>query len=274
MSFSKFCVWPGHGSCKAKCPVLNSPAMPWQTPSLSKGETGKVDEFRFFTPPFRCSFSCCHMFSNDSPAEKKFLQRNKKETCYLYTKLLKSLGINVQGEMGSTLKIVFVHHNTEWKKKKRKEKKMDCSCQCAVLDFVLWTSTRCSQRSISFFFESVSPRLLKELLPGCLKAASRIWEMRVHKNMMGTSLRKRAVQNKGTKFEERRSGRVKKEEPWRPPRGACECRAYHTAAVCLMLWKLIRVGDVGIDMARATRTRREWWSCQRCHLFLAAERTW
>lgn len=31
----------------------------------------------------------------------------------------------------------------------------------------------------------------------------------------------------------------------------------HTAAVCLMLWKLIRVGDVGMDMARATGTRRE-----------------
>ena len=31
----------------------------------------------------------------------------------------------------------------------------------------------------------------------------------------------------------------------------------HTAAVCLMLWKLILVGDVGMDMARATGTRRE-----------------
>lgn len=31
----------------------------------------------------------------------------------------------------------------------------------------------------------------------------------------------------------------------------------HTAAVCLTLWKLIRVGDVGMDMARATGTRRE-----------------
>lgn len=31
----------------------------------------------------------------------------------------------------------------------------------------------------------------------------------------------------------------------------------HTAAVCLMLWKLMRVGDVGMDMARATGTRRE-----------------
>lgn len=114
----------------------------------------------------------------------------------------------------------------------------------------------------------------KRLLPGCLKAASRIWEMRVYENMMGTSLRKKAVQNKGRKFEERGLGRVKKEEPWRPPGAVCMCRAYHTAAVCLMLWKLIRVGEVGIDMARATRTRREWWSCQRCHLFLAAERTW
>lgn len=54
---------------------------------------------------------------------------------------------------------------------------------------------------------------------------------------------------------------------------AVSVRGGHTAAVCLMLWKLIRVGDVGMDMARATRTRSEWWSCQRCHLFLAAERT-
>lgn len=27
----------------------------------------------------------------------------------------------------------------------------------------------------------------------------------------------------------------------------------HTAAVCLMLWKLIRVGEVGMDMAPGTR---------------------
>lgn len=47
----------------------------------------------------------------------------------------------------------------------------------------------------------------------------------------------------------------------------------HTAAVCLMLWKLILVGDVGMDMARATGTWRAWWSCQRCHRFLRAERT-
>jgi hypothetical protein len=47
----------------------------------------------------------------------------------------------------------------------------------------------------------------------------------------------------------------------------------HTAAVCLMLWKLILVGDVGMDMARATGTRRAWWSCQRCHRFLRAART-
>lgn len=39
---------------------------------------------------------------------------------YLYTKLLKSLGINVQGEMGSMVKTVFVHHNTEGKNKKKK----------------------------------------------------------------------------------------------------------------------------------------------------------
>lgn len=132
--------------------------MPWPAPSLSKGEMGKVDKFRFLTPPLRCSFSCCHMFSNDSSAEKNFLQRTKKETGYLHTKPLKSLGINVQGETGSILKIVFVHHNTEGKNnKKKKEKKMDCSCQCAVLDFVLWTSTKCSQCRIYLLFESASP---------------------------------------------------------------------------------------------------------------------
>lgn len=53
---------------------------------------------------------------------------------------------------------------------------------------------------------------------------------------------------------------------------ACFCG--HTAVVCLMLWKLILVGEVGIDMARATRTRRAWLSCQRCHRFLTAERTY
>ena len=47
-----------------------------------------------------------------------------------------------------------------------------------------------------------------------------------------------------------------------------------TAVVCFILWKLILVGEVGRDMARATRTLRAWLSCQRCHLFLAAERTW
>ena len=31
----------------------------------------------------------------------------------------------------------------------------------------------------------------------------------------------------------------------------------HTVAVCLMLGKLILVGEVGMDMARALGTRRE-----------------
>jgi len=76
--------------------MLNSPAMLWPAPSLSKGEMGKVDDFVFLTPPLRC-----HRFSNDSTAEKNFLQRTKKEMGYLHIKMLKSLGINVQGEMGS-----------------------------------------------------------------------------------------------------------------------------------------------------------------------------
>lgn len=40
-----------------------------------------------------------------------------------------------------------------------------------------------------------------------------------------------------------------------------------------MLWKLTRVGEVGMDMARATRARMECLSCHRCHLFRMAERT-
>ncbi len=47
-----------------------------------------------------------------------------------------------------------------------------------------------------------------------------------------------------------------------------------TAVVCLMLWKLMRVGEVGMDMALATLTRSAWLSCQRCQRFLAAERTY
>lgn len=46
------------------------------------------------------------------------------------------------------------------------------------------------------------------------------------------------------------------------------------AVDCLMLWKLTRVGDVGMDMALATRARIECLSCHRCHLFRTAERTW
>lgn len=47
-----------------------------------------------------------------------------------------------------------------------------------------------------------------------------------------------------------------------------------TAEDCLMLWKLTRVGEVGMDMARATRARMECLSCHRCHRFRTAERTW
>lgn len=41
-----------------------------------------------------------------------------------------------------------------------------------------------------------------------------------------------------------------------------------------MLWKLTRVGEVGMDMARATRARMECLSCHRCHRFRTADRTW
>lgn len=45
------------------------------------------------------------------------------------------------------------------------------------------------------------------------------------------------------------------------------------SADCLILWKLTRVGDVGMDMALATLARIECLSCHRCHLFRTAERT-
>lgn len=47
-----------------------------------------------------------------------------------------------------------------------------------------------------------------------------------------------------------------------------------TAVDCLMLWKLMRVGEVGMDMALATRARMECLSCHRCHRFRTADRTW
>lgn len=72
---------------------------------------------------------------------RSFLQRKQERDGLLYTKLLKLLGINVQGEMGSVLKTVFVHCDTKGgiktKTNERKEKKTDYSCQCADLDFAL-----------------------------------------------------------------------------------------------------------------------------------------
>lgn len=59
----------------------------------------------------------------------------------------------------------------------------------------------------------------------------------------------------------------------RVPSGSCLLLP-HTAEDCLMLWKLTRVGEVGMDMARATRARMECLSCHRCHRFRTAERTW
>ena len=58
-------------------------------------------------------------------------------------------------------------------------------------------------------------------------------------------------------------GQCSKEDPGEGCRGWGSClrgavtTEGHTAAVCLMLWKLILVGDVGMDMALATGTRRE-----------------
>lgn len=62
---------------------------------------------------------------------RNFLQRKQERDGLLYNKLWKSLGINVQGEMGSVLKTVFVHRNTKRgggkpknKKKERRKKKI------------------------------------------------------------------------------------------------------------------------------------------------------
>lgn len=47
----------------------------------------------------------------------------------------------------------------------------------------------------------------------------------------------------------------------------------HRDVDCLMLWKLTREGDVGIDMAWVIRARMECCSCHRWKRFLTAERT-
>lgn len=72
---------------------------------------------------------------------RNFLQRKQERDGLLYTKLLKLSGINVQGEVGSVLKIVFVHRDTKGgiktEQMKRKETKIDYSSQRAVLNFSL-----------------------------------------------------------------------------------------------------------------------------------------
>lgn len=192
----------------------------------------------------------------------------------IYTRnLLKSLGSNVQGRDGQSVKNSFVRHTMGGKNKENKNREwIYCSCHCAVLDYAV--DFLKVQSVLNLFFESALP----PLPPGCfclvvLKQHHERGKWESTKIWRAPRCRKSAVQSKGRESEEKGLGRLKK-EPWRPPGGADMCRVYHTAAVCLMLWKLIRVGDVGMDMARATRTRSEWWSCQRCHLFLAAERTW
>lgn len=47
----------------------------------------------------------------------------------------------------------------------------------------------------------------------------------------------------------------------------------HREVDCLMLWKLTREGDVGMDMAWVIRARMECCSCHRWKRFLTAERT-
>lgn len=191
---------------------------------------------------------------------------------YLHTKSVEIIGSPCTGWDGQCVRNSFVRHTVGGKSKEKKwRKNLLFLPLCCFRLFCGLPRGAVSVKSLLWI--CFATPYSRRLLPGCLKAASWTREMGVHKNMMGTSLRKSAVRSKGRKSEERGLGRLEK-EPWRPPGGAYMCRVYHTAAVCLMLWKLIRVGDVGMDMARATRTRREWWSCQRCHLFLAAERTW
>lgn len=52
----------------------------------------------------------------------------------------------------------------------------------------------------------------------------------------------------------------------------CLCGS-HRDVDCLMLWKLTREGDVGIDIAWVIRARMECCSCHRWKRFLTAERT-
>lgn len=41
----------------------------------------------------------------------------------------------------------------------------------------------------------------------------------------------------------------------------------------MTLWKDTLLGDVGSEVARTVRLRKEFWSCQRIQRFLTAERT-
>lgn len=114
-------------------------------PSLSKGEMGKADKFGLLTPPFRCSFSCCHEFSNDSFAEKKLFTKETRKGWAIIHQTAEIIGNQCTGWDGQRVKNSLCSPQYEGgeknpkkhKKKERKEKKIDYSCQCAVLDFVL-----------------------------------------------------------------------------------------------------------------------------------------
>lgn len=157
----KLCVRAGHGACQAKCPVWNSLAMPWQFPVCPRGKWGRQINSGFSHHLSDAPFLAASSSQRTVLQRRYFLQRKQGRDGLLYTKLLKSLGINVQGEIGSVLKIVFVHRNMKGgiktKKNERKEEKINYSCQCAVLDFALWTSTGCSQGWTCSFFECVLP---------------------------------------------------------------------------------------------------------------------
>lgn len=123
---------------------------------------------------------------------------------------LKSLGANVQGEMGSVSEIVLFATLWEEKAKKKNGERIYCSCHCAVsdcsVDFLK------AQSVLNLFSESALP----PLTPGgfCLVVLKQHHEHgRWESTKIGWAPRckKSAVRSKGRKSEERGLGRLEKE---------------------------------------------------------------
>lgn len=108
---------------QGKLPCVKQSSDALAATSLSKGEMGKVDKFRFFTPLLRCSFSCCHMFSNDSSVEKNFFFTKDQERDGLSThQTVEIIGNQYTGWDGQHVENSLC--SPQYRREKSKEKKL------------------------------------------------------------------------------------------------------------------------------------------------------